>query len=124
MNYGLSYADATPGQTFVIGGMNKVKEAVKEDKMKTLIKVLMPFIVSFLFSCVACGQLEATTPEKAILNPGKIGVVSASFRPESAFQKPLTRGTAAAHGAGFGAIAPIAGGFYLGGRGMRSMVFF
>ena len=52
MNYGLSNADATPGQTFVIGGMNKVKEAMKEDKMKTLIKVFNAIhCIVFVFLC-------------------------------------------------------------------------
>ena len=98
-------------------GMTEVKGVMKEDKMKTLIKVLLPFIVSFLFSCVAYGQLETPAPEETIINLGKIGVVSASFRPESTFQKPMTRGKAAAQGAGFGAIVPIAVGFECGGPG-------
>jgi hypothetical protein len=100
-----------------MGGMTEVKGVIKEDKVKILIKVLLPFIVSFLFSCVVCGQVEVLTSEETVIDLGKIGVVSASFRPESAFQKPMTRWKAAAQGAGFGAIVPIAVGFECGGPG-------
>lgn len=83
--------------------------------MTTIIKVILPCIVLFSFSCVAYGQVETPTSKETIVNLGKIGVVFADFQPESVFQKPMTRGKAAARGAGFGAIAPIAVGFECGG---------
>ncbi len=82
-----------------------------KNKINKSIWGILLFVLLYLISC-------ATPPSKQLpytsgrirANLGTIGVVSASFQPEVRFQKPLSKGAAALHGAGRGALIVIGTG--------------
>jgi hypothetical protein len=80
-------------------------------------KKIMLLVTILFFSCVAYGQTEPVTAvqiteppqaeeikhppslEPQRVDSGRIGVVVAGFRPEANFEKPMTKGDGASHGA-------------------------
>ena len=88
-------------------------------KMIKSVWVILPAILSLLASCATTPKIE-TPPEEfkahrgmiGVVSPtfGTIGIVSASFQPEIRFQKPLTKGEAAFHDAGEGALLVLEAG--------------
>ena len=74
-----------------------------KNKMKTSIWVMLPIVLSLLVSCVTIPRPQPPPTEELRADLGRIGIVSASFQPEVKFQKPLTKGKAAAVGAAMGA---------------------
>ena len=80
------------------------KEAPMRNKMDQLIRVMLPFILLLLLSCATTKRIQPPPPDELRANLGTIGIVSASFQPEVGFQKPMTKGRAAWHGAGEGTL--------------------
>jgi hypothetical protein len=88
---------------------------------------MLPIIILFWLSHVAYGQIQTPPSEQVIgtpaaeeptMNIGRVGVVPAQFRPDVRFSKPKTKGKAALHSAGLGAITPAAFGFRAGPYGI------
>jgi len=67
------------------------------NRLRRSSKIALPIISFLLFSCVV-HQPQPPPPEQ--LDLGRVGIVSACFRPEVTFQKPLSKGDAALKGAG------------------------
>jgi hypothetical protein len=105
-------------------------------KIKETMKVMLSIIILFPFSCVAYGQMQPLLGEEGTnLIPsgeprsylGKVGVVFASFKPQVSMNKPITKGSAALHGAAdgfFSTLAMGAAGPYAAGPAAIAAPFF
>jgi hypothetical protein len=78
-----------------------------KNKTDKSIKVMLPVVLLLLVSCTTTPKLPPPPPEQLKADLGRIGIVSASFQPEVKFQKPLSKGRAAWHGAGEGAVGVL-----------------
>ncbi len=74
-----------------------------KNKMKTSVWVMLAIVLSLLLSCATIPRPQPPPTEELRADLGRIGIVSASFQPEVRFQKPMSKGKAAAAGAARGA---------------------
>jgi len=78
-----------------------------KNKTNKSIRVMLPVVLLLLLSCATIPKQPPPPPQELRADLGRIGIVSASFQPEVRFQKPMTKGAAALHGAGEGAIGVL-----------------
>jgi len=81
-----------------------------KNKVKTSTWVALPIVLSLCASCATIPKFQPPQPEELRVDLGRIGVVSASFQPEVNFQRPMTKGKAAAAAAAEGAAAVLMSG--------------
>jgi hypothetical protein len=93
-----------------------------KNKMNKSIWVMLLIVLSLLLSCATTPKMQPSPPEELRTNLGTIGIVSANFQPEFRFQKPMTRGSAAWHGAGVGAAFVAGAGNYCSGIGCAGVL--